>query len=54
MLEGSFGYTDGKFMGYDVGIILISIDGKVLFTILGNVDIITLGIYVETEMVSLD
>ena len=62
MLGFSLGYTDGKVLGYDEGIKLGynggkvlgsdegiklgSTDGKVFVTILGNIDIITLGIYI--------
>ena len=38
----------------DVGIILVLSAGKVIGTILGNADRITLGIDVGTELVSLD
>ena len=54
MLRGSLGYTDGKVLGYDEGIKMVSTDGKVLVIILGDVDRITLGIDVLTELVSLD
>ena len=46
--------TDGKFPGSDEGIKLLISGGKVIGAILVNVDGITLGIYVGTEMESLD
>ena len=54
MIGGSLGSTDGKVLGYDEVIKLASTDGKLLVTILGNVDGITLGIYIGTELSSLD
>ena len=47
-------YTDGKVPGSDEGIKLGSTYGKVLGTILVNLDGITLGIYVGTDMGYLD
>ena len=41
-------------LGSDEGIKLVSNDGKVIETILGNVDEITLGIDVGTYLGSLD
>ena len=41
-------------IGSDEGIKLVSNDGKVLGTIPGNLYGITLGIYIGTELVSLD
>ena len=41
-------------LGFDEGIKLRSIDGSVLRTVLGNVDGITLGLDVGTNIVSLD
>ena len=54
MLGGSLGYNDVKFLGYDEGIKLGSTYGKVFVPILGNVDRITLGIDVGTNLNSLD
>ena len=48
------GYTYGKVLGSDKGIKLGYTDGKVLGNILGNVDGITLGIDVVTNMGYLD
>ena len=50
LLRGSVGYTDGKVLGSDEGIKLGSTDGKVFGIILGNVDRITLGIDIGTEL----
>ena len=54
MIGGSLGYTDGKVLGSYEGIKLGSTDGKVFGTTLVNVDIITLGIDIGTEMGFLD
>ena len=54
LLWDSLGSTDGKLLDSDVGIILVLSAGKVIGTILGNADRITLGIDVGTELVSLD
>ena len=48
------GSTDGKVLGSDEGIYLGSTGVKVLVTIHGNVDVITLGLDVGTELVSSD
>ena len=48
------GYTDGKVLGSDKGIKLGSNDGKLIGTIVGNVDIITLEIDVGTDLGYLD
>ena len=53
-LRESLEYTDGKVIGSDEGIELGSMDGKVLGTILGNVNVITLATYVVTKFVSLN
>ena len=50
----SLGYTDGKVLHADEVIKLGSTDGKVLGTILGNVDRIKLRIDVGIELGSLD
>ena len=52
-LEGLFlgcslGYTDGKMLGYDEHIKMVSTGGNLIGTILGNVDVITLEINVGT------
>ena len=47
-------YTDGKVLGYNEGIKMVSSDGKVLGAVLGNVYGITLGIDVGTGLGSLD
>ena len=54
MLGVSLGYTDGKDIGSDEGIKLGCTDGKVYGTKIGNVDIITLGIDIVTELGYLD
>ena len=46
-------YNDGKVVGSDKGIKLGSIDGKMIGNILGNVDVITLGIDVGINLGSL-
>ena len=46
--------TKGKLYCSDEGIILVSTDGNVLGTILGNVDRIILGLDVGTEIGYLD
>ena len=43
MLGDSLGSTDEKLLGYNEGIKLLLYDGKVLVTLLGNVDGIKLG-----------
>ena len=48
------GYTDGKVLGSNEGIKLVSTDGKVFGNIFGNLDGITIGIDVGTELGSLD
>ena len=48
------GYTDGKVLRSDEGIKQGSTEDKLLGTIIWNVDRITLGIYVGTELGSLD
>ena len=48
MLGFLLGSTGGKALGSDEGIKLVSNDGKVLGTILGNLDGITLGLDVGT------
>ena len=53
-IVNSLEYTDGKVLGSDEVIKLGSTDGKCIGNILGNLDGITLGIHVETELVSLD
>ena len=50
MIGGSCGSTDDKVIGSDEGTKLVSADGKVLGTIIGNVDGIKLGIDVGTEL----
>ena len=54
LLEGSLEYIGGKFISSHEGIKLEYTGGKVFGNILVNVDLITLGIYVGTELVSLD
>ena len=54
LLGDSVGYTYGKMLGSDEGIKLGISDSEVLGTILLNVDEITLGHDVGTELVSLD
>ena len=53
MLVGSLRYNDGKVLGSDEGIKLGLSGCKVFGIILVNVDGITLGIYVRTELVYL-
>ena len=53
MLRDSLVSNDGKVLGSDEGIKMGSTDNKVLGPILGNVDVITLGIDVRTAMGSL-
>ena len=48
------GYSDGKVLGYDKGIKLELSGGKVFGAVLGNVDVITLGIHVGIDLGSLD
>ena len=50
MLGGSLGYTDGKVLGYDEVIKLVSTDGKVFGTILVNVDKITPWLDIGIEL----
>ena len=50
----TIGYTDGKVLVFDEVIKLGISGGKVIYTILGNVDGIALGIDVGTELGSLD
>ena len=50
LLGEYLGYTDGKVLRYDEGIKMGSTDGKVLVTILGNLNVITLGIDVGTDL----
>ena len=59
MLQGllirySLGSIDGKMIGSNKEIKLGSTNGRVIGTILGNVDGITLGLQVKIELVSLD
>ena len=49
-MGGSLGYTAGKVLGSDEGIKLGFADGKVIFTILVNVDRITLGLDIGTKL----
>ena len=44
------GYTNEKALGSDEGIKLGSTDSKLLSTIIGNVDGITLGLDIGTEL----
>ena len=46
LFGNSLVYTDDKLLGYYEGIKLVSNDGKGIGTILGNVDLITLGLEV--------
>ena len=48
------GYTYGEVPGSDEGIKMGSINGKVISTILGNVDVITIGLDFGTELGALD
>ena len=48
------GYTVVKLLGYDEGIKRGSTGGKVFGAILGNLDIITLGVDIGTELGFLD
>ena len=50
LLGDSMGCTDGKVLGYNEGIRVVTTDSKVFVTIIGNVDVITLGLDVETEL----
>ena len=54
LLLESLGYTDGKVLGSDEDIKLETTDAKLLETILGNVNGITLGIDVGAELDFLD
>ena len=54
LLKCSLLYTDGKVLGYNEVIKLVSTDGKAFDTIFGNVDGITLVIDIGTEIGSLD
>ena len=53
LLKGSRLFTDRKVIGSDEGIKLRSTYGEVIGTILGNIDVITLGLDVVTGMGSL-
>ena len=48
------GYTDGILLGSDAIMKLIVSGGKLIVTILGDVDLLTLGMNFGTELVSLD
>ena len=50
LLGGTLGFTDVEVIGYDQGIQLGFIDGKLLGTIFGDVDGITHGLDVGTEL----
>ena len=54
LIGGSLVYTDGKVLGSDEGIKLGISYGKLLGTILLNLDVITLRLDVGTDLVSLD
>ena len=54
MFKESLGSSDGRVIGYNEGIKLGSIDGKVPCTIFENIDGISLGLHVGTEMVPFD
>ena len=54
MLGGSLEYTDGKVLGSDEGIKLLSTGGKLFVTILVIVDRITLGLGIGSELGFLD
>ena len=54
MLGGSQKFTDGQVIGSDEGINLQLFSREVLGTLLGDVDGITLGIDVGTDLCSLD
>ena len=54
MLGGSLGYNHGKAIGSYEGTRLGSTDGKVLVTILGNINRITVRIDIRTELGFLD
>ena len=53
LLGGSLGYTDGKVLGYNKDTKLVSIHGKLVLIIIGNVDGNILGLDVGTESGSL-
>ena len=53
-LGDSLGSTDGKILSSDEGIKLVSTDSKVVCNILGDIDVITLGVDVGTYLSSLD
>ena len=53
-IADSLSSTDGKVLGYDEGIIMRSTDGKLLVTILENVDGITFDIDFGKELGSID
>ena len=54
MIGDSLGYTDGKVLGSDEGIKLLSTGGKLFVTILVIVDRITLGLGIGSELGFLD
>ena len=54
MLGESLGSTDGEVIGSDEGIKLGSTDGKVIGNVIGDVERITVGIDVGTELRPLD
>ena len=54
LIKDSLGSTDKTVLGSYEGIKLGLFDGKVRDTIFGNVYVITLGIIVGTDLVSLD
>ena len=54
MLADALGYTDGKVNVSDADIKLVYTDGKLIGSILRDVDGITLGLDVGTDLGSLD
>ena len=54
MIEDSLGSTDGKVIVSDEVVKLGFTHGKVIGTILGNIDVIALGLDVRTDLESLD
>ena len=54
MPRDQIGSTDGKVIGSDEVIKMVLIYGKLLGTVVVNVDVITFGVDVVTELVSLD
>ena len=54
MIGYLLGYTYGKVLSFDEGIKVWFTDGKVICTILGNVDLITLGLDIGTDLGFLD